>query len=279
MESISAADIYAVGIPVIIALIFFEALFSARKSLQLYNRADTNGTVGMLAGNILMGLAIQGLVLGFYFYLYQFRLFTINEALPLWAVWLATAVAIDFIFYWYHRSSHRIRFLWAVHMNHHSSTEMNFSVAFRQAWFGPVTKTPFFMLMPLAGFDPSITAVCAVALRLYGVFGHTQWIDKLGWLDAVFSTPTNHRVHHGSNPEYIDKNYGNFLIIWDRLFGTFAREKGPVTFGLVNNLGTNNPIKITFHLWGAMARDLRQARSVKEAIGYIAGPPDWKAKR
>ncbi|MDG1164063.1 MAG: sterol desaturase family protein [Porticoccaceae bacterium] len=203
---------------------------------------------------------------------------TINDALPPWAVWLATAVAIDFTFYWYHRSSHRVRFLWAVHMNHHSSTEMNFSVAFRQAWFGPITKTPFFMVLPLTGFDPSITVVCAVALRLYGVFGHTQWIDKLGWLDIILSTPSNHRVHHGSNSEYIDKNYGNFLIIWDRLFGTFAREKTPVTFGLVNNLGTNNPIKITFHLWAVMARNLSHTRSFREAVGYVIGPPEWSDK-
>ena len=259
-------------------LIIFEALFSARKNLQFYNTADTVGTLGLLAGNLIVGVVIQGLVLGLYFYLYQFRIFTINELLPVWAIWLMTVVSIDLIFYWYHRSSHRIRFLWAVHMNHHSSTQMNFSVAFRQAWFGPITKIPFFTLMPLVGFDPSITVVCAVALRLYGVFGHTQWIHKLGWLDGIFSTPTNHRVHHGSNPEYIDKNYGNFFIIWDRLFGTYAREDGPVTFGLVNNLDTNNPIEITFHQWMAMARDLKRARSVKEAIGFIAGPPDWKSK-
>ena len=219
------------------------------------------------------------MILGFYFYLYQFRLSTINQALPLWAVWLITIVTIDFIFYWYHRSAHRIRCLWAVHMNHHSSIEMNFVVAFRQAWFGPIIKTPFFIVMPLIGFDPSVTTVCAVVSRLYGVIGHTQWIGKLGLLDSIFSTPANHRVHHGTNPEYVDKNYGNLLILWDRIFGTFARERAPVTFGLVNNLGTNNPIKITFHIWAEIARDIRKSQSFNEVLGYIFGPPDWQPER
>jgi sterol desaturase/sphingolipid hydroxylase (fatty acid hydroxylase superfamily) len=158
-------------------------------------------------------------------------------------------------------------------MSHHSSIEMNLGVAFRQAWFGPVIKIPFFMLTPLAGFDPSITAVCRVASRFFGVIGHTEWTGKLGLLDAIFSTPASHRVHHGTNPEYIDKNYGNLLIIWDRLFGTFAREEAPVTFGLVNNLGTNNPMKITFHSWTEIVRDITKIHSYSEILGYLFGPP------
>lgn len=275
----TSADIYTVGIPIIVSLIFLEAIYSARKNLRFYTWSDTGGTVGMLAGNILISLLAQGFVLALYFYLYQFRLTTVNQILPLWAVWLVTVLCIDLIFYWYHRAGHRVRFIWAVHMNHHSSTEMNFSVAFRQAWFGPLVKVPFFALMPILGFDPSITAVCAVGSRLWGVFGHTQWIGKLGWLDMVLNTPSTHRVHHGTNPQYIDKNYGNLLIIWDRLFGTYAKEEEPVVYGLVNNIGTNNPIRITFHNWIQMARDISQARSAFEILGYIFGPPDWDPKQ
>ena len=164
-------------------------------------------------------------------------------------------------------------------MNHHSSVEMNFSVAFRQAWFGPISKAPFFMVMPLVGFDPSITVVAALCSRLWGVVGHTQWIGKLGWLDSIFNTPSTHRVHHGTNLEYIDRNYGNLFIFWDRLFGTYAKEQAPVIFGLVKNLNTNNPFKITFHTWAAIARDIQQAQSFYEIIGYILGPPGWLPSR
>jgi sterol desaturase/sphingolipid hydroxylase (fatty acid hydroxylase superfamily) len=252
---------------------------SARRNLSFYESGDTWGTIGLLSGNILTSAAIQGTTLGFSFYLYQFRLLTLNTILESWQVWLITFLTIDFIFYWYHRAAHRVRLLWAIHMNHHSSVEMNFSVAFRQAWFGPISKAPFFMVMPLVGFDPSITLVAALCSRLWGVVGHTQWIGKLGWLDSIFNTPSTHRVHHGTNLEYIDRNYGNLFIFWDRLFGTYAKEQTPVIFGLVKNLNTNNPFKITFHTWAAIARDIQQAQSFYEIIGYILGPPGWLPSR
>ena len=271
--------VYAVGVPLILSLIFIEAMTSARKSLGFYELGDTGGTIGLLFGNILTSVAIQGTTLGFSFYLYHFRLFTLNEVLAPWQVWVITFVAIDFIFYWYHRASHRVRILWAVHMNHHSSIEMNFTVAFRQAWFGPISKAPFFMVMPLVGFDPSMTLVAAICSRLWGVVGHTQWIGKLGWLDRIFNTPSTHRVHHGTNLEYIDRNYGNLFIFWDRLFGTYTKEQAPVIFGLVKNLNTNNPFIITFHTWAAMASDIQQAQSFYEIVGYIFGPPGWLPRR
>lgn len=279
MQAISTTTVYAVGVPIILALIFIEAMTSARKNLGFYEPRDTWGTIGLLSGNILTSVAIQGTTLGFSFYLYQFRVFTLNDALESWQVWLISFLMIDFIFYWYHRAAHRVRLLWAIHMNHHSSVEMNFSVAFRQAWFGPISKAPFFMVMPLIGFDPSITVVAALCSRLWGVVGHTQWIGKLGWLDSIFNTPSTHRVHHGTNPEYVDSNYGNLFIFWDRLFGTYSKEQAPVIFGLVKNLNTNNPLKITFHTWAAIARDLRDSQSLFEIAGYIFGPPNWMPSR
>ena len=276
--TITTTDVYAVGVPIILGLIFLEVIVSAFKKYKFYKLGDTGGTLGLLAGNVFVSLITQGLTLGLYFYLYQFRLGTINELFAPWIIWLITFLSIDLIFYWYHRASHRVRFLWAIHMNHHSSTEMNFFVAFRQAWFGPISKTPFFMVMPLIGFDPSITVVVALCSRLWGVVGHTQWIGKLGWLDGIFNTPSTHRVHHGTNPEYIDSNYGNLLIVWDRLFGTYVKEEAQVVFGLVNNVETNNPIKITFYTWSAMITDVKSAQSFDEVMGYIFGPPDWLPK-
>ena len=176
--------------------------------------------------------------------------------------------------------SHRVRFLWAVHMNHHCSEQMNFVVAFRQAWLGPVTKLPFFAVLPLLGFDPTITLVAGVAATLWGVIGHTKIIARL-WapLEWLLNTPSHHRVHHGSNPEYIDKNYGNLFIVWDRIFGTFAQECVEVRYGLRKNLKTSNPFAITISDWVALWRQMRGAQSWSEALGYFFGPPDWQPER
>ena len=129
------------------------------------------------------------------------------------------------------------------------------------------------MVLPLLGFDPTIIAVAGVISTLWGIVGHTQVIGKLGPLEWVFNTPSHHRVHHGSNKQYIDKNYGNLLIIWDRLFGTFEPEDEKVKFGLVNNVNTFNPVKVTFMAWMSMINDLKQKNSFIEIIKVIFGPP------
>ena len=159
--------------------------------------------------------------------------------------------------------------MWAVHMNHHSSEEMNFTVALRQAWFGPITKVPFFFILPIIGFDPFITALAGVAATMWGVTGHTQVIKTLGPLEYIFVTPSSHRVHHGSNPEYIDKNYGNMFIIWDRLFGTFAKEDSKVIFGITNNVKTFNPVKITFMNWLQIVKDFSNSSNFNEKLNLL----------
>ena len=269
-------EIYSYGVPIVLGLILAEVIYSSSKNLGYYSLKDSLAGYGLLAGNVLINFLTKGSVLFFYVYLYQFNLVAINDLLSPVFVWVLTFTTIDFIFYWYHRCSHRVRFLWAVHMNHHSSEEMNFSVSLRQAWFGPLTKIPFFMFMPLLGFDPIITAAAGIILTLWGVLGHTQWINRLGPLEYIFVTPSAHRVHHGSNEEYLDKNYGNFLIIWDRLFGTFADEKSKVVYGIVDNVKTFNPLKITFQFWITMYQDYKSAKSLKDKILCFVGRPEWK---
>ena len=132
------------------------------------------------------------------------------------------------------------------------------------------------MVLPILGLDPLMIAVAGVISTLWGVVGHTQIIGKLGPLEWLFNTPSHHRVHHGSNPEYIDKNYGNLLIIWDRLFGTFQPEESPVNYGLVNNVNTFNPIKITFMGWQSMMLDIKKAKNYKEVFSTIFGPPNTR---
>ena len=278
MTNLTVTEVYAIGAPIVLAMIFAEALISNWQNRKYYKREDTYCTVGLLAGNIVMAFAIKGLVLAFHFYLYQFRVFDFANTIPFWVMWILTFIMIDLVFYVYHRMSHRIRFLWAIHLSHHSSEEMNFAVSFRQAWFGPISKIPFFMTLPLLGFDPTIIAVAGVISTLWGIVGHTQIVDKLGPLEWVFNTPSHHRVHHGSNKQYIDKNYGNLLIIWDRMFGTFEPEEEPVTFGLVNNVNTFNPAKITFMAWSSMIEDIKNKNDFSEMLNAIFGPPNTHIK-
>ena len=276
MTSLTVTEVYAIGAPIVFAMILIEVIFSATNNKNLYKKDDTLCTAGLLTGNIMMVFALKGITLALHFYLFQFKLFNLPELLPTWALWVLTFIVIDLVFYIYHRISHRVNFLWAIHMSHHSSEEMNFAVSFRQAWFGPVSKLPFFMIMPLIGFDPTIIAVAGVISTLWGIVGHTQIIGKLGPLELIFNTPSHHRVHRGSNSQYIDKNYGNLLIIWDRIFGTFEPEKEPVKYGLVKNVNTFNPTKITFMGWHQIYKNIKNASSLNQALYFLFGPPKTK---
>ena len=267
--------VYLIGTPIVLMLICIEAIFSSKNNLHLYKKNDSWGTIGLLSGNIIINILVKGSIFSFYLYLYQFRIFEINNIFPTWMVVIATLIAIDFVFYWYHRFSHRIRFLWAIHMNHHSSVEMNFLVSLRQAWFNPFARVPFFLFLPLIGFDPTITVVVGAAATLWAVIEHTQCIGKLGILEWFFVTPSAHRVHHGTNPEYLDKNYGNFFIIWDRMFGTYAEEKEPVIYGLKDNVNTFNPLKITSFSWKSFFKDFKKSKTFRDKILSFCGSPEW----
>jgi sterol desaturase/sphingolipid hydroxylase (fatty acid hydroxylase superfamily) len=273
MTEITFNQIYAVAIPIVLGMILLEAIISSWGNKSLYNQGDTLCTLGLLSGNIFMVYSVKGISLGINFYMYQFRLIDLSEIIPVWAMWVVTFILIDLVFYIYHRMSHRVRFLWAIHMSHHSSEEMNFAVSFRQAWLGPVSKIPFFMTLPLMGLDPTIIAIAGVVSTLWGIVGHTQIINKLGPIEWIFNTPSHHRVHHGSNEQYIDKNYGNLFIIWDRFFGTFEPEKEKVKYGLVNNVDTFNPIKITIMGWTSILRDMKNSQTFRQALYLFFGPP------
>ena len=163
-------------------------------------------------------------------------------------------------------------------MSHHSSQEMNFAVSFRQAWFGPISKVPFFMVLPLIGLDPTIIAVAGALSTLWGIVGHTQIIKSLGPLELILNTPSHHRVHHGANSQYIDKNYGNLLIVWDKMLGTFEPENEKVKYGLVNNVNTYNPVKITFMAWQDIIKRMRNSENAVQALKYLFGPPNTKQR-
>lgn len=187
----------------------------------------------------------------------------------------------ELCYYWYHRAAHRVRWFWASHAVHHSTNGFNLGAAYRFGWTGRLAgSTLFFVPMIWLGFQPaSVFAALSVNL-LYQFFIHIEWAPKLGWLEFVLNTPSHHRVHHAANRDYLDANYGGVLIVFDRLFGTLVVERDdlPCRYGLVEPLTSNNPIKIAWHEWLSILRDLRGARSWRDVLGYVFGPPGWRPK-
>jgi sterol desaturase/sphingolipid hydroxylase (fatty acid hydroxylase superfamily) len=213
------------------------------------------------------------LLMPFFYWLHDYRVFDIE--LSVIAV-MGAFILQDFLYYWFHKASHHIHWLWAAHVVHHSSTKMNFSTAFRQSLMYPIAGMWVFWLpMILIGFDP-VTVFTVVALNLaYQFFVHTQMVNKLGWFEKVFNTPSHHRVHHAINPDYIDKNFAGVLIIWDKLFGTFTEEKltEPCKYGIVEQINSNNPFTITFHQWIYLGRGVLSARGPKAKFKVLFGNP------
>ena len=273
-NNVTEYTVYAVGAPIVIALILIESLVSSSKKLGYYKRGDSMGTIGLIIGNVIVNVLTKTSILGFYLFLYQYKLFDISS-LSLSIQVISTLMVIDFIYYWFHRTSHRVRFFWGIHMNHHSSEEMNFLVSLRQAWFNPLFRVPFFFILPLIGFNPFLTFIVGAASTLWAVIQHTQTIGKLGPLEWVMVTPSAHRVHHGVNEEYLNKNFGNLFIIWDRIFGTYAEEKEAVIFGLTNNVKTFNPLRITVFSWVQFINDFKQSKSLRGKFMSFFGSPEW----
>jgi sterol desaturase/sphingolipid hydroxylase (fatty acid hydroxylase superfamily) len=227
----------------------------------------------MGVGNVLLSVGSKVGVLALWAYLWKFRIFTFPE--DAWWSWVALFFAEDFCYYWFHRAHHEVRFFWAAHINHHSSTRYNLSTALRQSWTTPFTGPLFWLPLPLLGFSPAMILTQQAISLLYQFWLHTEAIDRMGPFEWVFNTPSHHRVHHGRNVAYLDRNHGGILIVWDRLFGTFTPEKETVDYGLTKNLETFHPVTIAFHEWSAIGRDVLRSRSLRDALGYIFGPPGW----
>ena len=276
-NNVTEYTVYAVGAPIVIALILIEGLVSSSKKLDYYKRGDSIGTIGLIIGNVIVNVLTKTSILGFYLFLYQYRLLDISS-FSLWIQIILTLIVIDFIYYWFHRTSHRVRFFWGIHMNHHSSEEMNFLVSLRQAWFNPLFRVPFFFILPLIGFNPFLTFIVGAASTLWAVIQHTQTIGKLGPLEWFMVTPSAHRVHHGVNEEYLNKNFGNLFIVWDRIFGTYAEEKEAVIFGLTNNVKTFNPFRITAFSWLQFVNDFKQSNNLSDKFMSFFGSPEWSPR-
>lgn len=260
------------AIPGFILLMVIEAIHSAVQDEGLYETRDTAASLSMGIGNVLIKLFTKIPVFAVYMLAYQFRFFEIPAV---WWSWMLLFFIEDFTYYVFHRVSHENRFFWASHVNHHSSQKYNLSTALRQTWTGNMTGFVFYIWVPLLGFYPLMLMTMQSISLIYQFWIHTETVGKLGTLEWVMNTPSHHRVHHGSDVKYLDRNHGGVLIIWDRLFGTFQEEQERPTYGLTNNINTYNPIKIALHEWQDMLRDIRHAPDWRARLGYIFGPPGW----
>jgi sterol desaturase/sphingolipid hydroxylase (fatty acid hydroxylase superfamily) len=193
--------------------------------------------------------------------------------------WVGLILGVDLLWYTYHRISHRVRLIWAAHQSHHSSEYFNYATALRQKW-NLWFETLIWIPLPLLGMPPALVYTGFSINLIYQFWVHTETIDRLPrWFEFVFNTPSHHRVHHGSDPEYLDKNYAGILIIWDRLFGTFAAEEHRPTYGLTKPVNTYNVLALQFGEYAAIVRDLRAARTWRDRGGYLFGPPGWRPLR
>lgn len=192
-----------------------------------------------------------------------------------WWTWVIAIIGVDLAYYWHHRFSHRVRIAWAGHQAHHSSEYMNFGTALRQKW-NPWFEFFFWLPLPMLGVPPWLLYLGFGVNLVYQFFVHTEVVDKLPRaFEYVLNTPSHHRVHHGSDPEYLDSNYGGILIVWDRLFGTFVAERQRPRYGLTKQVDTYNVLKLQYGDYVQIARDVRGARSWRDRLGYVLGPPGW----
>ena len=269
-----APDILYYAIPGFLILLLLEAWYSWRENKEFYETKDTFSSLAMGIGNVISGLLAKIIVLGAFYFVYQFRLFTLGYA---WWVWVLAFFADDLSYYWFHRTAHHVRWFWASHVIHHSSQHYNLSTALRQTWTGNLTGSFLFWLwMPLLGFDPIIVMLLQQISLIYQFWIHTEAVHKLPRpIEFVFNTPSHHRVHHARDLKYLDKNHAGILIIWDRMFGTFKDEEERPTYGLTKNINTFNPFLIAFHEWADMFRRMSRAGSFKNAIRYLVKPPGW----
>ena len=267
-------DPVQLAIPVFIVAIILE-MFAVRAGVRGdYDWRDTATSLAMGFGNTFAAIIFGALVVGVGVWLYQFRVLDIP--VTWWSIGIAF-IAEDFAYYWFHRTAHRIRWFWASHVVHHSSQHYNLSTALRQTWTGQFSLSFAFRLpLFLIGFDPRLILFCAGLNLVYQFFIHTETVRRLpGPIEWLFNTPSHHRAHHGTNPRYLDRNFGGVFIVWDRLFGTFEAERDdePVRYGIIRNLASFNPVWVATHEWVAIGRDLIRAPDWRTRWRAVAGPP------
>jgi sterol desaturase/sphingolipid hydroxylase (fatty acid hydroxylase superfamily) len=269
------SSVMLIAIPVFFITIAIDWLAGYLKGKKNYYRfADTITNLNLGVGQQAINIATKMLLLGIYDYTYKhFALLELGSSIP---VIIACTILFDFIYYWAHRWAHEINFFWGAHVVHHQSEAYNLSVALRQSWFHNLIAFPLFLPLAVMGFNTLVLGGVAVFITLYQYWIHTQAIGKMHpWFEYIFNTPSHHRVHHGVNPKYIDKNHGAFLIIWDRLFGTFKAEEETPDFGITTRFLSMNPVWANFHYYVEMLQKTAQMKNWKDKLKIIVARPGW----
>jgi sterol desaturase/sphingolipid hydroxylase (fatty acid hydroxylase superfamily) len=263
---------FVYGIALAIALL--EAMLIQHRGRSSFSWKESLTSLGIAIGHRISNALFKAISIATFYFAWEHRLFTISLARG-WAIFLLF-LGIEFFYYWHHRAAHEIRWLWATHAVHHSSRHLNLSAAYRLGWTGWLSGN-FLFFMPLCwlGFHPIAVAMGLALNLMYQFWIHTELIGKLGWLEWAFNTPSHHRVHHAANPEYIDRNYGGVLIIFDRLFGTFTEERSDrrIIYGLTHPLRSYNPVTVAFYEWSRLFRDLMAAKTWRDRSQAIFGRP------
>ncbi|WP_316803280.1 sterol desaturase family protein [Pedobacter nototheniae] len=266
-------DYIALSVPVFFILIGIEVAYNFYKKLNYYRLNDSIANLSQGIGQQLTGIFMKTALFFGYKYIFEhWRFFDLPKTI--W-IWIILFIGVDFFYYWFHRMSHQINALWAAHIVHHQSEEYNLTVALRQSWFQGWFSWVFYLPLALIGFDPLMFLTLSSFNTLYQFWIHTRAIKNMGFLEYILNTPSHHRVHHGSNPKYIDKNHAGTLIIWDRLFGTFQKEEEAVYYGITKPLASWNPIWANLHYWDDLVKTAKKSPKIKDKIKVFIMPPGW----
>jgi sterol desaturase/sphingolipid hydroxylase (fatty acid hydroxylase superfamily) len=277
MDNVKEQFLIMFTTPLYVGVILFEMILSHYKHRGAYTFKDTVTNLYLMILNSAVDLGFRLFYLVVFQILYTHRVFEFEN--PLW-YWFWLVVGMDFLYYWLHRIDHFCRFFWAVHVTHHSSEKFNLTVGFRSSVFQPLYRFIYFAPLPFMGFQSADILFVFAATQIWGILVHTEFVGKLGWLEYILVTPSHHRVHHAYNPLYLDRNMGMFLIIWDKMFGTFQAELPPseyppVKYGLTKAIDHPNALTIVFHEWIQIWQDIQQNIPLKAKLMYIFGPPGW----
>lgn len=267
-----ALNYMALAVPLFLLLIGIEYWISKRLGRQLFNFNSSIANMNVGVAERLIDMFTAGSF--FFFYDYLQKNYGLFEIRPTLLVWIALILATDFVWYWYHRAGHKINLFWGFHVVHHTSEEFNYTAGTRITVFQAVVRTAFWSVLPLIGFPAPMITTMLIVHGLYPFFTHTQVIGKLGILEYILVTPSHHRVHHASNEAYLDKNFGDMFIIWDKLFGTFAEEKEQPVFGLTKQLDSYSFLWQHFHFLVEIWYSALQQKGIIAKLKVIFGSPE-----
>ena len=254
-----------------LGLEYWLAKRKGKENLFNYENSVANISVGI--AERLLNLFITGSFYTLYYYIYEHYAFT--HAIPnQWWVWVILLFATDFVWYWYHRLGHEINLFWGAHIVHHHSEDFNYTVSARITTLQAVVRNLFWCVLPFIGFHPAMVIAILVVHGTYSFFTHTQVIGKLGWLEHIFITPSHHGVHHASQEKYLNKNYGDIFIFWDKLFGTFQSEEEKPVYGLTHPLKSSSFLWQHFHYYAEMWEACRRSGSILKSLKIIFGKPE-----